>query len=322
MRLKAALFRPAALVGCVTIAGVLGAAPPGSCAPKLSEPVLAFAKLFLSGEAALHCGGCPMSLGCERSGVYLDLVDALPVPDLPPERTVRIRLTQDGSPKTDTRGTWSTRTFAVGRSAFLTDLKQLRGLVRITDEQAALRFARLRTSPYTWYAWGQERYEVEIVSETQALSLPDFGLGRWGLAYRPKWSGQLGILYDPDYHVARSQLPKGKRIDNGLEVERWSFWTARQGAGMDQDYRTAGFEPAKVERVPGGFEVTRWIFWTCSHGGTASPPKRGIQRLREFVGEDGEYRRTTVGKTPLKRAPGLEIPLSIRESRPLYTYPD
>jgi hypothetical protein len=235
---------------------------------------------------------------------------------------MRIRLTQDGLPKTDGGGILSTRTFAGGRPAFLTDLKQLRGLVRITDEQAALRFVRLRTSPYTWYAWGQQRYEVEIVSETQALSLPDFGLGRRGLAYLPRWSGELGILYDPDYHAARSEPPKRERMDNDLEVEQWSFWTARQGAGMDQDYRTAGFEPAKVERVPGGFEVTRWIFWTSSHAGNAGPPKRGIQRLREYVGENGEYRRSTIGTARVDRTPGLEIPLSEREGRPDYTYPE
>jgi len=79
----------------------------------------------------------------------------------------------------------------------------------------------------------------------------------------------------------------------------------------DQDYQTAGFEPAKVKRVSGGFEVTRWIYWTSGWSETTAA-RSGIQKICEFVGEDGEYRRSTVTEMDPQKAPELSIPDSFQ----------
>jgi hypothetical protein len=299
--LKAAPFRVSILVRCVTAVAVLAATASVAHPRESPVPVRTFARTILCPDVTpmlrwpkfIGCEpasrrdwdwflrsmpGHPMSLGCERSDIYLDLISVgLPATDLEPWETRRIRLTRGGRPRTDIRRNPGSRLFAGGHSVLLTDLKQLQGLVRISDEQVALRLVRLRTSPFTWYAWGDQRFEVEIVSETQALSLPDFGVRRWRESLSPVWSGRLGILFD-------------------------------------QDYLTRRFEPARVERVHGGFEVARWIFWTSGHEEDATvTPRRGIQLIREFVGEDGEYKRSTVADVSVERAPGLEIPLSRRE---------
>jgi hypothetical protein len=260
-------------VGRITILVALivpAAASQASESPhrSLSEPIRQFiGQWLINPGVAPGSWGLPIALGSEKRGVYLDMVDVLPFADLSPLRNTRIRLSYGGKMKMVRA---ITRYFVGGTCARLTDLSQLRGLVRIPDERTALQFVRLRTSPFIYYAWGDGRWEVEIVPWSQAQLMPDFGTAvnkDWVLG-RLAWD-ELGIL-------------------------------------LDEDYRTAGFEPAKVERVDRGFEVTRWIFWTSAQAGdAAAPPQQGVQRLHEFVGEDGEYRRSTVGEASLERAPQL-----------------
>jgi hypothetical protein len=223
--------------------------------------------------------GRAMALGCEGPGIYLDLVyTTLPIGHVPPQRYTRLRLSQGGRPMTD-RSDPPFRSYIGGQSTPLTDLKQLRGLLQVADGRAALRLVRLRTSPDTCYAWGGERLEVEVFSATQARAFVGARTDRtagWlhNLSARP--TGLLGVLHDAEY-------------------------------------RAGGFEPAHVERVEGGFEVTRWIFWTSGHAGDAvAPPRSGIQQVREFVGVDGEYRRSTLADVGVEKAPRLNIPFSFR----------
>ena len=44
-----------------------------------------------------------------------------------------------------------------------------------------------------------------------------------------------------------------------------------------------------VVKVIGGFQITRWLFVEDNHGKRV---KESVQQVQEFVGDDGEYRRT------------------------------
>ena len=158
------------------------------------------------------------------------------------------------------------------RPSFIRRLSQLRGLVRVTDGTAALRVVRLKTSPVTWCAWPDARLEVEIVAASQIQSLPVFGAGdlRYLARARSGWLGKLS----------------------------------------EKVYRSVGFGPPRVEKVPGGFAVTRWIFSTDYAAKWDSPSRDSIRKIREFVGQDGEYRRTVLAKMNPRRAPLSSLPES------------
>lgn len=157
----------------------------------------------------------------------------------------------------------------LGRIQLIRELNQLRGLLRITDGNEALRVVRLRTSPGTWHMWPDGPSEVEIVAASRARSLPNFGLpgfGQWLVAHWTKSSSGLdGIL-------------------------------------SDEVYGAIGFGPPKVRRATGEFVIERWIY--AEEG---IQRRRSIQKLRESVGENGEYRRAVVASIDPRRVNQLRI---------------
>lgn len=60
-------------------------------------------------------------------------------------------------------------------------------------------------------------------------------------------------------------------------------------------YHAAGFTPATVQPVAGGFWVTRWLYVDDRR---KRPGRQMVQRVREFVGVDGEYKRTVLQSMP------------------------
>ena len=56
-------------------------------------------------------------------------------------------------------------------------------------------------------------------------------------------------------------------------------------------YKQGGFSSAAVISVPGGFQITRWLYIEKSSGKQVTGSVRQVQ---EFVGSDGEYRRTVI----------------------------
>ena len=130
------------------------------------------------------------------------------------------------------------------------DLNALRGSVKITSKAAALRYVRLLTTPKTYYLWPV--HAVEVVSRSDAHSLPDFGVASsWG--FRAVDSGAYGII-----------SPRAWRIGK--------------------------FTPPTVQQIKEGFIVTRWIY-TTDTGTEQARTEEGVYRIREWVGRDGAYRR-------------------------------
>jgi hypothetical protein len=191
----------------------------------------------------------PMHLGCERDQVRLYKVQTKFV--LPLEAGERIAVSSRG------------------HTQLVRGLRQLKGLVRITDGDAALRFIRLRTSPTTWHMWHDATAEVEIVAASRAPSLPTFGLRAVGQASAGHWD----------------------RHSSGMD-----------GILSDEVCRAVGFGPPKVRRAAGGFTIERWIF-----AESGSPFHRSIQKVREFVGKDGEYQRTAIARVDPRRVDQLFI---------------
>jgi hypothetical protein len=136
------------------------------------------------------------------------------------------------------------------------ELNQLRGLLRIDSGEAALRFVRLRTSPATWHMWPDGPSEVEIVAASRAPNLPNYGLSGFGSWIVKHW----------------------RKSSSGLH-----------GILSHEVCRAIGFGPPSVHRESGGFTIERWTYAERGRRWTQS-----IQKVREHVGEDGEYRRTTV----------------------------
>ena len=56
-------------------------------------------------------------------------------------------------------------------------------------------------------------------------------------------------------------------------------------------YRAGNFSPPSVVIVTGGFQITRWLF---VEDYTGTKVKESVQQVQEFVGTDGEYRRTVI----------------------------
>jgi hypothetical protein len=196
--------------------------------------------------------GKPIRLGCERPHVHLYVVQTLGTL-LPAEAGERIAVSSQGS------------------TTLVAGLEQLRGLVRITDGRAALRFVRLRTSPATWYMWrdsrGEQRsQETEIVPASRARGLPSFGLRGEDLGYLAKHpNGYCGIL-------------------------------------PDKVWRAAGFSAPEVVKEPGGFVVTRWVY------SESWPDSRQILKIREVVDEDGSYQRRVLSTMDPRRVDQLLDP--------------
>lgn len=99
-------------------------------------------------------------------------------------------------------------------------LNDLKGLVKIPNEAAALRYVRLKTSLLTWYAWPDQPSEVEIISAENAKRLPNFGLG----------------------HIVVSQSATGM-----------------EGIVSNQAFKRGGFKPPGVVRAGDKFVITRWL---------------------------------------------------------------
>src|SRR5258708_834675 len=76
-------------------------------------------------------GRRPISLGCEETGIYLDLVRTSSGFHVPH----RLRLSQGGRAKINRYPNSTFRRWLSGHSALLTSLNQLRGLVKVTDGQ-------------------------------------------------------------------------------------------------------------------------------------------------------------------------------------------
>ena len=91
------------------------------------------------------------------------------------------------------------------------------GYVEITNEMSALQFARLRTSPATFYLWPGE-HVVEI-ADKQREALPNYGLMSFSSPTDP--SGFLGILSHRAFSEGGFRVPSVQRTDHGFTITRW-----------------------------------------------------------------------------------------------------
>jgi hypothetical protein len=201
----------------------------------------------------------------------------------------------------------------------LKSIDQLRGHVRIKSAQSALRFVRLLTSPETWYLWS-DRVESEVIEANTIFDVlaPHIGdqvilfclprevvihhfiaePGREDL--RPYWT------YEPDFKSfeQRKYTPENwsSKIKTDGHPDLSAYGNGYLGILSREAFRKGGFSSAKVKRVVGGYEVTRWIFLDSD-----STKRSGecIQRVREFVNEDGTYKRTVLEQKTLPKLPGI-----------------
>ncbi|MDQ2731960.1 MAG: hypothetical protein M3Y56_09895 [Armatimonadota bacterium] len=73
------------------------------------------------------------------------------------------------------------------------------------------------------------------------------------------------------------------------------------GVLLPKVFRLGGFTPAKVEILSKGFRVTRWIYCDRSQ----SHPYETVQKVQEFVGEDGSYRRVILQEKEPPKLPDV-----------------
>jgi hypothetical protein len=147
----------------------------------------------------------PLHLGYERDQVRLCMMSYAPSCLMPEITADGIVVSHDG------------------RLLVPRDLNQLRGLVRVTDGEAALRFVRLRTSPATWHAWPAGVREVEVVAAADLQSQPDFGLRELRYPVPGVPSGYLGILPGAAYRASQFTAPKVETVGEGFRITRWIY---------------------------------------------------------------------------------------------------
>lgn len=139
-------------------------------------------------------------LGCEKPGVRIDIADVYRAGFAGEQRRFCIK--------------------QQGRSELLNDLNQLKGLIQVDNADTALKIVRMRTSPASWRMWGGNKREVELVADSDVLTIPNFGLADYK---KLRGSGLFGVF------------PK-----KSLEAQ--------------------GYAPAKVRKVGDGFIIALWIF--------------------------------------------------------------
>jgi hypothetical protein len=105
-----------------------------------------------------------------------------------------------------------------GTKVVVTHLSDLKGVVHIDNEAAALKYVRLRTSPATWYLW-HESQMVEIVDNSVASKLPSYGLGREGTNHAR--SGFMGILSSAAFNQGNFTAASVSETEAGFVVKRW-----------------------------------------------------------------------------------------------------
>ena len=145
-----------------------------------------------------------------------------------------------------------------GRSGKVYCLRDLRGLVRITNGEMALRFVRLRTGHLLS---DPDICEYEVFTQAEYTALPD-----WNRAW----------LTNPWL---------GEDLTSRTVLE-------------PQTFQQAGFEAARVDPVEGGFRITRWTYTPqLSHrrrGNTDEMSRATYQKIAETVTTDGGYIRSAL----------------------------
>jgi hypothetical protein len=139
-----------------------------------------------------------------------------------------------------------------GRKQIVWNLNQLRGRVRIPDKKAALRYARLYTTPKTFYFFPPG--EVEIIPWRELAHMPDYGVeSSWH--FKPKGSGSFGVLSNRDYRRGRFTPPRVRQIAEGFVINRWTYTIAdkvcyvQEFVGRDGAYARR-FLKRKQPRLP------------------------------------------------------------------------
>lgn len=180
------------------------------------------------------------------------------------------------------------------RTYVLRDLKDLRGKVSLPDKSAALRFVRLRTSPYTYLLWNKRILEAEVVEASSAPELPDFGLEDDTLS---AWVRDFGGL------------------KSGAELTRSDWSKVKSGTfGIlsDQAYQKGNFQPPDIILRHNRYQITRWLYVLRTD--LTHDAEESIQQVREEVGKDGTYKRSVIKKLKPPILPnttwGLRLPIT------------
>ncbi len=191
------------------------------------------------------------------------------------------------------------------KSTIVRQIDDLRGHVSISDSATALRFARLLTSPETWFLWGQQEFAVEIVEAKDALLMPNFGPNKGFVLNSWQVPGtvdtRIGLESTEWRYDARTRkmmiidYTKPARHTETTDTKTLPDYTmlgdGSMGVLTQRAYRQGAFSPAAATPIQGGFQITRWLFIE-NHDST--PSVESLEQVREFIGEDGEYRRTTI----------------------------
>ena len=186
-----------------------------------------------------------IDLGCERENVVIRTVLLLahdnPLLGDPVDRVRRLAIDLDGRIKLVQRPS------------------DLRGHLQVGDRAAALRVARLWTSPSIAYMFRHTEIPIsfEIVPRNRVKHLPNF---------------------------------RGDR----LQRRRWGLPAGTYGVLPARKFKAAGFQEPITRPVCGGFEVVRWLLYDTQ-----------VMRVREFVGNDGMYRRETLERRPAPQIRGV-----------------
>ncbi len=246
----------------------------------------------------------PMKLGFEIPGFHLDLITK-GVAGAPMEAWEHIRL-MDGK-----------------KSLLLQQLNNLRHHVHITDVQTALRYVRLITSPETWFLWKNGKLAVEILEAGAASALPNFGLKRQPLIILSpvKTKSIKGgfqstyWIYDPRdrkmqlmYEAYKNGKDRNKVLKTTNSPDFSILGNGMMGILTHKAYQTGNYSSPTIKSVDGGFQITRWLFVEAYSG---SKDKESIQLVQEFVGTDGEYRRSilkTISNPDYPRECSISIP--------------
>ena len=194
----------------------------------------------------------------------------------------------------------------------------MRGHGLIQDAPSALRFVRMLTSPETWYLLWRDGGRVEVLDSRNLFEVLAPRFGQQGFVLQPPGKMQKLLrtlstmdrmpywLYDEktgQYKWMR-ELPglRFKTLKTESHPDLSQYGDGFMGILAHQVFIYGGFTPPQVQKVTGGFQITRWVF---TDGGIDHKGGEWVMLIREFVGKDGEYKRTILKKQPPPRLPGI-----------------
>lgn len=213
---------------------------------------------------------------------------------------------------------WQHLQLVAGKQAsLLKDIHQLQGHVVIKDAPSALRFVRLLTSPETWYLWRNGGREVEVVDSSTLHELLSPGFGKEGFALeKPSRRDEAFYTslredvkywdYEPEKNhfefIHHTRYGRYVTLQTAKHPDLSAYGDGFMGIVAHKMFLAGGFTPPQVQQAAGGYQIMRWLFMD---GGIDHRFDAAVTRIREFVGEDGVYKRTVLQKKAPPNIPGI-----------------